>query len=278
MSYQHIKFTIEDGIAHLVLARDDVRNAFSDTAFIDEIVDAVNQAQLGTDTRVLVLSAEGSAFSAGGNVKHMRDKTETFAGGPAAVRRRYIEGIQRIPKALHALDIPSIAAVQGPAIGAGCDLALCRRFVDADDWPGARITEPDALMELAGQIAARPPLASTQARFGETFINVGIIPGDGGAWILPRKVGMQRAAELIFTGRIVDADEAVKIGLALECTEPDALMPRVMELAGQIAARPPPRLDRGRQRRADQHGPNCARDGRRGAVAADHRIRAGRGR
>jgi enoyl-CoA hydratase/carnithine racemase len=211
MPNQHIKFSIDNGIAHLVLARDDVRNAFSDNAFTDEIVGAIDQAQLSTEARVLVLSAEGSAFSAGGNIKDMRDKKKIFAGGPAAVRRGYIEGIQRVPKALHALDIPSIAAVQGPAIGAGCDLALYCDLV----------------------------IASTKARFGETFINVGIIPGDGGAWILPRKVGMQRAAELIFTGRIVDGVEAAEIGMALECTEPEALMPRVMELAGQIASRPP---------------------------------------
>ena len=211
MPYQHIKFAIENGIASLVLARHDVRNAISDTKFVDEIVDAVSRAQVSTAARVLVLSAEGSAFSSGGNVKHMRDKTGTFAGGPATVRRRYIEGIQRVPKVLYALDIPSIAAVQGPAIGAGCDLALYCDIV----------------------------IASPQARFGETFINVGIIPGDGGAWILPRKVGMQRAAELISTGRIVDGAEAAEIGMALECTEPNALMPRVMELAVQIAARPP---------------------------------------
>jgi len=211
MPYQHIKFAIENGIASLVLARHDVRNAISDTKFVDEIVDAVSRAQVSTEARVLVLSAEGAAFAAGGNVKHMRDKTGTFAGEPATGRRRYIEGIQRVPKALYALDIPSIAAVQGPEIGAGRDLALYCDIV----------------------------IASTQARFGETFINVGIIPGDGGAWILPRKVGMQRAAELIFTGRIVDGAEAAQIGMALECTEPNALMPRVMELAVQIAARPP---------------------------------------
>jgi len=211
MSYNHIKFSIEDGIAHLVLARDDVRNAFSERAFVDEIVDALGRAQAGADVRVVVLSAEGSAFSAGGNVKAMRERKGTFAGGPANVRRNYLEGIQRIPKAIYALDIPSIAAVQGPAIGAGCDLALYCDIV----------------------------IASERARFGETFINVGIIPGDGGAWILPRKVGMQRAAELLFTGRIVDAAEAVEIGLALECVAPEDLMTRVMALAGQIASRPP---------------------------------------
>ena len=91
MPYQHIKFAIENGIASLVLARHDVRNAISDTTFVNEIVDAVSRAQVSTEARVLVLSAEGSAFSAGGNVKHMRDKTGTFAGGPATVRRRYME-------------------------------------------------------------------------------------------------------------------------------------------------------------------------------------------
>jgi enoyl-CoA hydratase/carnithine racemase len=211
MTYRNIRFTIENGIANLVLARDDIRNAYSETDFTDEIVDAVGQAQRSTEARVLVLSADGSAFSAGGNVKDMRDQKGIFGGGPAAARRGYIDGIQRVPKALYGLDIPSIAAVQGAAIGAGCDLALYCDLV----------------------------ICSSRARFGETFINVGIIPGDGGAWILPRRVGLQRAAELIFTGRIVDGPEAADIGMALECVEPDALMPRVMELAGHIASRPP---------------------------------------
>ncbi len=109
------------------------------------------------------------------------------------------------------MDIPSISAVQGPAIGAGCDLALYCDIV----------------------------IASSKAKFGETFINVGIIPGDGGAWIVPRRVGLQRAAELIFTGRIVEGAEAAEIGLALECVAPEDLMPRVMDLATSIAGRPP---------------------------------------
>ena len=119
MSYQHIKFAIEDGIANLVHARDDVRNAISDITFVGEIVDAVSRAQISTETHVLVLSAEGSAFFAGDNVNHMRDKTRTFADGPATVRRNYIEGTQRVPKVLYAFNISSVAAVPGPAIGAG---------------------------------------------------------------------------------------------------------------------------------------------------------------
>jgi enoyl-CoA hydratase/carnithine racemase len=194
-----------------VLARDDIRNAFSEQDFTNEIVHAIEQAQLSEEARVFVLSADGSAFSAGGNIKDMQEKKGIFSGGPAGTRRGYIEGIQKVPKALYTLDIPSISAVQGPAIGAGCDLALYCDLV----------------------------IASTKAKFGETFINVGIIPGDGGAWIVPRRVGLQRAAELIFTGRIVDGAEAAEIGLALECVEPDKLMPRVMSLAETIASRPP---------------------------------------
>tara|TARA_Y100001954_G_scaffold226162_1_gene267707 strand:- start:64 stop:867 length:804 start_codon:yes stop_codon:yes gene_type:complete len=211
MEYTNIKFNIENGIAHLVLARDDIRNAFSEKDFSDEIVDAIEYTQLSEDARVLVLSAEGSAFSAGGNIKDMKDKKGIFGGGPAGTRRGYIEGIQKVPKALYTLDIPSISAVQGPAIGAGCDLALYCDIV----------------------------IASEKAKFGETFINVGIIPGDGGAWIVPRRVGLQRAAELIFTGRVVGGEEAAEIGLALECVAPDELMPRVMDLAETIAGRPP---------------------------------------
>jgi enoyl-CoA hydratase/carnithine racemase len=209
--YKNIKFTLENGVAHMILARHDIRNAFSERDFTDEILDVLAKVQVHPDVRVLVMSAEGTAFSAGGNIKDMKDKKGIFGGGTAGVRRGYIEGIQRIPKALYALDIPSISAVQGPAIGAGCDLAL---YCD--------IT-----------------ICSTEAKFGETFINVGIIPGDGGSWILPRRVGMQRAAELTFTGRVVGGPEAAEIGLALECVEPDQLMVRTLELAESIAARPP---------------------------------------
>ena len=106
--YKNIKFRLENGIAHLILARHDIRNAYSERDFTDEILDVLAKVQVHPHARVLVMSAEGTAFSAGGNIKDMKEKKGFFGGGSAGVRRGYIEGIQRIPKALYALDIPSI--------------------------------------------------------------------------------------------------------------------------------------------------------------------------
>ena len=136
---------------------------------------------------------------------------ERAKASPHVLQQNYKHGIQRIPLALQETEIPVIAAVNGPAIGAGFDLAnMC----------DIRI-------------------GSTNAQFGETFVNLGIIAGDGGAWFLQRLVGYQRAAELTFSGRIVKAEEAKQLGILLEVTEPAALLPRARELAAKIAAKPP---------------------------------------
>ena len=200
-----------DSIVTLTLNKHETRNAISEDEMVSALVSACERINADQSVRVAILTGAGSAFSSGGNIKDMKDKKGIFGGGPAGTRRGYVEGIQKVPKALYTLDIPSISAVQGPAIGAGCDLALYCDII----------------------------IASANAKFGETFINVGIIPGDGGAWILPRRVGLQRAAELIFTGRIVNGKEAAEIGLALECVQHEKLMTRVTELAETIAARPP---------------------------------------
>ncbi|MCE2509727.1 MAG: enoyl-CoA hydratase/isomerase family protein [Alphaproteobacteria bacterium] len=210
MSYEHVKFSVKDGIGHLVLARDDTRNALAVGGLVEEMLDVLHRVETGSDARVLILSAEGSSFSAGGNLREIADPEGPYGGGPGVLQKKYVLGIQRLPKALHALNVPTIAAVQGPAIGAGCDLALFCDIV----------------------------LASTEAKFSEAFINLGIISGDGGTWALSRLVNTQRAAELLFTGRVVDGREAADIGLALECLEPDRLLPRAFELAAHIASRP----------------------------------------
>jgi len=163
---------------------------------------------------VVILTGAGTAFSAGGNVKDMRDKRGIASGSPYAIAQSYQTGIQRIPLALHQLEVPTIAAVNGPAVGAGCDLAC--------------------MCDIR--------IASENARFAESFVKLGIVPGDGGAWLLQRAVGYQRAAELSFTGDMIDAQTALAIGLVTRVVPHDLLMPNARELATRIAANSGPAL------------------------------------
>jgi len=203
--------SVEGRVATLTFNRDDVRNALTGTGLVEDIVDTVQWVNQAEAISVLVMTGAGSAFSAGGNIKEMRDRSGAFAGDVLEVQRRYRQGIQNIPLAMHRAEVPVIAAVNGPAVGAGFDLAcMCDLRIAADN-----------------------------ALFGETFINLGIIPGDGGAWFLQRLIGYQRAAELTLTGRLVKADEALELGLVLEVTPPDQLLTRATDLAAKIAAKPP---------------------------------------
>ena len=201
---------LDNNIAILTFNREDVRNALTGTQIADDIVATSDWINRNEEIAVLIITGAGSAFSSGGNVKDMADRTGDFAGDVAELEQRYRQGIQRIPLALHKLEVPVIAAVNGPAIGAGFDITnMC---------------------DLR--------LASTKAKFGETFANLGIIPGDGGAWFLQRVIGYQKAAELTFTGRVINADEAKEIGLVLDVVEPDELLAASMKIARNIAAKP----------------------------------------
>ena len=204
----------EGRVAVLTLNRDDVRNALTGTRLIDDIVNVAEWVNRCDDVSVLVITGAGRAFSAGGNVKDMARRGGDFAGDVAEVAQRYRRGIQRIPLALNAVEIPVIAAVNGAAIGAGFDLANM----------------------------ADIRLASTRARFGETFLNLGIIPGDGGAWFMQRLIGYQRAFELTLSGRIVAAEEAKTLGIVLDVVEAEELLPKALELANRIAGQPPKAL------------------------------------
>ncbi|MGB2683083.1 MAG: enoyl-CoA hydratase-related protein [Candidatus Competibacter sp.] len=204
----------ENRVATLTLNRDEVRNALTGTALIDDIVAVADWVNRCEEVSALIITGAGSAFSAGGNIKDMAERAGDFAGDAAEVATRYRRGIQRIPLALQQVEIPIIAAVNGPAIGAGFDLA---------NMADLRI-------------------ASTRAKFGETFLNLGIIPGDGGAWFLQRLIGYQRAFELTLSGRLVDASEAKTLGIVLEVVEPAQLAARAGELAARFAAQPPKAL------------------------------------
>ncbi|MCK6377049.1 MAG: enoyl-CoA hydratase-related protein, partial [Zoogloea sp.] len=152
----------------------------------------------------------GSAFCAGGNVKDFRDKRGLAAGSGMDIRDNYRRGIQRIPLAFHRLDVPTIAAVNGPAIGAGCDLACM----------------------------ADIRIASEKASFAESFVKLGLIPGDGGAWLLQRVVGYARAAEMSFTGELVGAQAALAMGLVSRVVPHETLLAEATALAERIAANP----------------------------------------
>lgn len=204
-----VLYAREGGIVTLTLNEPKTRNAIS-PAIVQALVDQVHAINQDLSVRCVVLTGAGEGFSSGGNVKEMKDKTGLFGGSPAEVRRGYWHGIQRIPLAMYELEVPSIAAVNGAAIGAGCDLSL--------------------MCDI--RIAAR------SAVFAESFMRVGLVSGDGGAWYLPRAVGMSRACEMTFTGDFIRAEEAVRIGLASRMVEDADLMAEAMALARRIAANP----------------------------------------
>ena len=164
--------------------------------------------------RCVILTGAGRAFSAGGDVKAMKSRTGAFGGSPNDIREGYRKNIHRIVKSLYNLEVPLIAAVNGAAIGLGCDVACM----------------------------ADIRIASDKAKFGVTFLKLGLIPGDGGAWLMPRIVGASRAAELLFTGKLIDAHTASEWGLVSEVVMAEKLMDTALDLANQIAVQPPQTL------------------------------------
>lgn len=192
------------------LNRPETRNAISETAYSEEIAAFCAATTRDMSVRAVVLTGAGKAFCAGGNVKHMVERSGMFAGAPFTQRNSYRTGIQLIPAALYELEVPVIAAVNGPAIGAGLDLACM----------------------------ADIRIASDKALFAESFVKLGLVPGDGGAWLLPRVIGMARASLMTLTGDTIDAAKALEYGLVSEVVAPDQVLPRAVEIARAIAANP----------------------------------------
>ena len=203
-----VLLSVEGPVSTLVLDEPETRNAITSPEMLEGIITAIEDAP--AETLVLIITGAGAAFSAGGNIKDMAARRGLFAGTTSEIMEGYRRSIQRMTRAILETDLATIAAVNGPAVGAGFDLAL-----------GCDLR-----------------LGSTGARFAHTFVDLGIIPGDGGAWLLPRVVGWQRAAELSFTARMVGAEEAKEMGILLEVVAPEALVPRATELAGLIASKP----------------------------------------
>ena len=215
-------FLLYEQTGHVVtvtMNRPDDRNALSFNEQFQEFVDVCARINADMSVRAVILTGAGKSFCAGGNVKHMRERTGIAEGSLMDVRGRYLNGIQRIPMALYDREVPTIAAGNGAAIGAGCDLTC--------------------LCDIR--------IASEHAKFAESFARLGIIPGDGGAWLLPRVVGMSKAAEMTFTGDVIGAEEALACGLVSKVVSADQLLPEAMALAERIAANPPHSLRLGKR-------------------------------
>lgn len=211
MNKDPILCEVRGHVALLTLNRPDTRNALSGEDMFAAFEQQFERLNSDLSIRAAVLTGAGSAFCSGGNVAEMRERNGMFGGSPQEIAERYRAGIQRIPRAFQRLQVPIIAAVNGPAIGAGNDLAC--------------------MCDIR--------IASTSARFAESFVKLGIVPGDGGCWLLPRVVGMSRAAELALTGEAITAEEALRIGLVSRVVAPELLLGEALALAGRIAANPP---------------------------------------
>ncbi|WP_324828766.1 crotonase/enoyl-CoA hydratase family protein [Qipengyuania zhejiangensis] len=212
-------------IVTLTLNRPDTMNPLGAKGDGDAFAAACDAINADMDVRCLILTGAGRAFSAGGDIKAMKERTGTFGGTAPEISDGYRNNIHKVLRALYSLRVPLIAAVNGPAIGLGCDLACL------------------------GDIR----IASDKAKFGVTFLKLGIIPGDGGTWILPRIIGEARAAELFYTGDVIDAATALDWGLVSRVVAGEALLDEAQALAARIAAMPPHAL---------RHAKNLMRQGR----------------
>lgn len=201
----------QGAVTTLTIDRADTMNPLGAPGDGDEFARVCNEINQDMSVSCVVLTGAGRAFSAGGDVKAMRDKTGTFGGSTPAISDGYRNNIHMMLRALYSIRVPVIAAVNGAAIGLGCDVAC--------------------LADIR--------IASDKAKFGVTFLKLGIIPGDGGTWILPRVIGMSRAADLFYTGDVIDAATAQDWGLISEIAPHETLMETAMAKAQKIAAMPP---------------------------------------
>jgi enoyl-CoA hydratase/carnithine racemase len=205
-----VTYRVDGAISTITLNLPDSRNPISDDRTILALLTALDTANRDETVRAIVLTGAGSAFCAGGDLRQLAAPGGLGSGDPVSTKAAYIDGIQRLPLAFEALEVPVIAAVNGSAIGAGCDLAcMC----------DVRI-------------------ASESARFAVSFVKLGLIPGDGGAWLMPRIVGFAKATELALTGEAIDAQDALACGLVSKVVPDSDLLVEARKFAERIAANP----------------------------------------
>ncbi|MHB8574887.1 MAG: enoyl-CoA hydratase/isomerase family protein [Dehalococcoidia bacterium] len=211
MDFQQILYDVADGIATITLNRPERLNAFT-PVMIDDWARAIELARNDDAVRAVLVTGQGRAFCAGGDVGSERAETSVLRTslGPADRRNNLRYSVHRVARALWLLDKPYIAVVNGAAVGAGMDMASM----------------------------ADMRFFSDTARVGMAYVKVGIIPGDGGAYFLPRIVGVAKALDLIWTGDLIDAEEALRIGYATRVYPADSLLAETRAYAAKLAEGP----------------------------------------
>lgn len=209
-SYQYLNYDTSEGIAEIVLDRPDVLNAFHGE-MIDELVAALADAQSDDSVYVLLLTGAGRGFCSGADVSNMGDDDSD----PQENATR-LWNVQNVVRHLYHGPKPTVAAVNGPALGAGCDFALACDL---------RIIEEDAYLR-------------------EQFVNIGLVPGDGGGWLLPRLVGEAKAKEYILTGKDITPEAAAELGLVVDVVESGTSLEEARELAVELREKPEAAMQR----------------------------------
>ena len=204
-----LDFKKNGAIVTLTMNQPETRNALTGNTAVQEFVAACEAITADHSIKAVIITGADPVFSSGGNVKDMK-RFQDPQLTPDMIREEYRQGIQKIPKALYSLDVATIAAINGPAIGAGLDLTC--------------------MCDIR--------IASTKASFAESFVKVGIVPGDGGAWLLPRIVGISKATEMALTGEMLTAQEALEHKLVSRVVEHADLLKVANELAEKVAANP----------------------------------------
>lgn len=208
-----VRQDIADGVLVLSMNDPSTGNAMS-VDMARALADALERANTLPDVHCVLLRSTGGHFCTGGNVKDMERGSDLMQGSATQVRARLKSTLHRITLALQALQVPSIAAVNGAAVGAGCDLAL--------------------MCDLR--------VASDRATFAESFLRLGLVSGIGGAWFLTRLVGKTKALELTLTSEFIDAATALRLGMVSRVVAPDVLDEVSTALARRIASNPPQAL------------------------------------
>ena len=206
-AFETIDVTLDEGVCTITMQRPDVLNAFDNT-LTTELAKALKDASRNKEVRVVVITGSGRAFSSGQDLADL--KAKYVPGHEPHLGKDLKTRYDPIVKAIHTMEKPVIAAVNGVAAGAGCSLAL----------------------------ACDMRIASEHASFIEVFVHVGLIPDSGSTWTLPRLVGFGRAMELCCTGRPVKAEEALAIGLVNQVVPSDELEEATQELAKRLASLP----------------------------------------